>query len=278
MKADLITLYPTICFDITKWKNGTRVRDGRAFSSFEFGTSHVFTYRKLKRDKSLLKPNYLRFIEEVHGKALDGAGKRLADFAIAFDTDVDVAGLDVPSPDSQQLLTYFAYQQGIDRSVDIDTVKIICFRGGGRSIHYNHRDEVSSWCPDIAYHLPVEQDHKERVKLHRHREEVLLDTLAEVQSSNPERYRKILTALALYNESCRASRYNANAAIVMIVSAFESLLQLPQWSKKDTFGYGLKALWSFDEKIEAWAIQLYELRSQIVHGEVAEGEILKVSN
>lgn len=274
MKVTLITMFPSITFDTKKWRYGARVRDGRAVSRFTFGQATLVSYRGLVRDKKLVRPAQLDVIREERKRCIDGAGNLLEDFALSIEPGVEIHGTGVPNTDAQQLLTYFAYEHHIDYSVDIDTIKIISFPRAGRHVYYNHRDEVSSWCPAHSYLLPIEQSHKSSVKLRRHHELVLVKVLEQMSGREPLRYRRVLTSLTLFNESCRASRYSDNAAVVLMVSALESLLQLPRLSRRETFVYGLKALLGFDDRVGEWADQLYELRSQIVHGDITPEEVL----
>ena len=68
---------------------------------------------------------------------------------------------------------------------------------------------------------------------------------------------------------CPANRVQVTS-IVLLVSAFETLLSLPQPSKRETFSYAISLFWLFNKRIEKWADGLYELRSKIVHGEVLD--------
>ena len=67
------------------------------------------------------------------------------------------------------------------------------------------------------------------------------------------------------------------SSIVLLVSAFETLLSLPQSSKRETFSYAISLFWLFNKRIEKWANGLYELRSKIVHGEVLDDVQLFIS-
>jgi len=64
----------------------------------------------------------------------------------------------------------------------------------------------------------------------------------------------------------------------MVCSAFEALLDISdEGGKTKIFSYALKLLWGFNERIAKWATELYQIRSQIVHGAVVGDEKLLAS-
>lgn len=274
MKADLITIFPSVTLDTKKWGYGKQVRDGRAANRFAFGGAELITYRGLLRNRALLKAAYLLLIRDERKKCIDGTGSPLDDFVLSIETGVEIEGAAVPSTDTQQLITYFAYDQHADYAVEIETIKVLCFPGGDWRVYYDDRNEIGGWGQSHSYLLPIEQSYRPTLKIRRHLELILVEILETLKLDDPERYRRVLTSMTLFNEACRASRHNSNAAIVLIVSSLESLLHLPRWSKKEIFGYGMKALLGFDDRIEKWSIDLYDLRSQIVHGDVPPQEAL----
>jgi hypothetical protein len=127
------------------------------------------------------------------------------------------------------------------------------------------------------YCLSKEQDQRLPLPLREMPELTLVAMLHEVKQLDEKAYNRLLTALSLFNESCRVSRCHPNSSIVLITSSFEALLNLPRKAKSETFVYSIKLLWGFQERIGDWAKELYTLRSQIVHGDMVPNEKLLVS-
>ena len=275
MKIDLLTIFPGIVLETQKLDWGKEVKDSNAYDEIVFNDSHIVSYKKLRSALNILANKYVKYIDEIHNKIIDSKGNQLTDYTIILNKNIDVKALEPPTPDSQQLITYFSYLQHLDNWISMDFIKILCFHSGGRRIYLNNQNEY--WTPKYSFLLPIEQSHKGKIKLHRNREKLLIDVFSIILNKDTNKYRRLINAIALFNESCRINQFSPNSSIVLIVSAFESLLSLPRRSKKENFAYALKILWGFDERIGKWAKQLYELRSQIVHGDVTEGENLMAS-
>lgn len=275
MKIDLLTIFPGIVLETKKIIFGKEVIDPDAYDEIVFGNAHIISYKKLMSNSNIFDKKYKKYINQIHNKIIDSTGNQLTDYTIILDKNINWDSLKPPTSDSQQLITYFSYFQNLDFWISIYFIKIICFHDKGRVIYLNNRDE--HWSPKYSFLLPIEQSHKRKILLHKNREKLLIDIFSTIREKNLDRYKKLINALTLFNESCRINQFNPNSSIILIVSAFESLLGLPRRSKKKSFVYALKILFGFDENIEKWADQLYELRSQIVHGDVLEGEELMAS-
>jgi hypothetical protein len=75
---------------------------------------------------------------------------------------------------------------------------------------------------------------------------------------------RIFTAAAWFNRTISAIT-DEEAAIVQLGIAFESLLQLPRSEKTDRFVDAISLLLGRIPRLDVWASQFYELRSQITH-------------
>lgn len=275
MKIDLLTIFPGIVLETQKWDWGKEVKDTDAYNNIVFNNTHIISYKKLQSDSGILNKRYLKYIDEIHPKIIDSNGSYLTDYTIVLDKNIESKTLEPPTPDSQQLITYFSYLQHLDIWISIDFIKILCFHGGGRHIYLNNQNE--HWSPKYSFLLPIEQNHKGKLKISKNKEKSLIDVFSTILNRDLHTYKRLINAIALFNESCRINSFSPNSSIVLIASAFEGLLNIPRYSKKENFAYALKIFWGFDERIEQWAKELYELRSQIVHGDVTESEKLLAS-
>ena len=87
--------------------------------------------------------------------------------------------------------------------------------------------------PKYLYLLPIEQNHKDKLKTHKNHEKLILDIISDISNTNKEQYKRIISSISLFNESCRLKNFNQNSSIVLLVSSLEALLELPRWSKRD---------------------------------------------
>ena len=275
MKIDLITVIPSIAFEVKKSDWGKTIDDPDACDDLIYRDYRIISYKKISNSSKIIEDRFYKYINEVNDKIIDAAENKLIDYAIIINKNLEVDSFTPPNPDSQHLLTYLFYLKHLDSWINLDFIKILCFKGGGRHISINNIDEHFS--PKYFYLLPIEQNHKAKLKIHKKQEKLILDILSDISRKNKEQYKRIITSISLFNESCRLKNFNPNSSIVLLVSSLEALLELPRWSKKETFSYAIKLLWGLDSRIMEWALQLYELRSQIVHGDFVEGEKLLAS-
>lgn len=274
MKIDLITIFPGIVFETHRWNGRKEVKDPNTYDEITFNNSYIVSYKKFHSVSKNFEKIHIKHIEEIHKRIIDSKGNQLKDYTIILDKNIDKF-LEVPTQDSQQLITYFSYLQDINCYINKEFIKILCNKRGGRSFYINNQHEYF----DQKYSFVVtnEPSHGWKIKIHKKGEKVLMDTLSAISNNDTKKYKRLINAISLFNESCRINQFNPNSSIVLMVSAFESLLNIPRGSKKSTFAYAMKMFWGFDEIIEEWAKNLYALRSQIVHGDVVEGEKLMAS-
>jgi hypothetical protein len=275
MKFDLITIFPGVTLETMKYRLGKEVKDPDAMVCFDFLNAKVVTYKYFKKNPKLFNEKVKKFVNEAHDQIIDSAGNKISDYTILIEEDVETENLSAPDTDAQHVLTYLGYIRHIDYWVSVDHVKIMFFRSFGRHIFLNNQREHLR--QKYLYMLPIEQHGKASILVRKKQERILLNALAMLQAVNNDLYKRLITALALFNESCYIHPFNANSSIVLIVSALEALLSTPRYGKKEGFSYALKLMFGFRKSIEEWARELYELRSQIVHGDVTPGEKLLAS-
>lgn len=82
----------------------------------------------------------------------------------------------------------------------------------------------------------------------------------------------VLRALVWYNRACEEIRQrNNHSAIIFFSIAFESFLNLPRQSKKDSFSYAIGHYLGSNDLIMDWAGKFYKARNDIIHvGEITE--------
>jgi len=276
LDIDLITVYPGIVLDIYKRELGKDVEDPEALNEISYDDTIIVSYKKFLSKPNIFHDNHIKYINQLHNRIIDAEGNQVDDYTIIIDKNLKIKDLTPPTPDSQKLITYISYLQGLDQWISIDFLKVISFHDGGRIFFQNNQDDksYSKW----FYMLPIHQDYKGKIKINNSRKDFFIDCFQKIKNHDIKTYRQIINAIDLFNESCRISKFNINSAIVLIVSAYESLLFLPRQLKTDTFSYAFKLLLGLDERIGEWAKDLYSLRSQIVHGEDVEDEKLLVSN
>lgn len=273
LKVDLITIFPGIVLETERYSSGKTVTDTTIFSFLKFGKTQIFSYSYLSLHKRTISLRLKKSLEEVKSKMVDSDTNELRDFTIILDRDTEVEGLLPTNTEMQEFLTFIAYEQNIDFWINLDFVRILCFKDRGREIFLNNQRE--NYFPKQIYTLPIVQDGLHKILLGRN-ERGLLKLLTILRARNKSRFERILTSIGLYNEANRLHFFDKKSAVVLMVSAFEALLELPKRPKKETFVFGIKTLLGFNEHVEKWAGELYELRSLIVHGEVIEGEKLLI--
>lgn len=273
MKIDLVTLFPGVVFETEKTDSREKTGDWGALDDLSFLSSLIVSYKRFVSTRGAFKDRVARCIDEAHSEILDQIGQQLDDSILVVDSDVDWKGVNVPSSESLDLLTYFFNLNDIHRRVGLDFMKVILLPDGPTSRYVN--DRSVPWMPGTPWRLPIRQDNQIRIKLRPEREQALAHTLERLHRMRPETYRKMMTALGLFNESCRLNVSHPNSSVVLIVSALEALFGMPRREKKEIFAYIIQLFWGFEENIRKWAEKLYELRSKIVHGSVVGEEELK---
>ena len=173
------------------------------------------------------------------------------------------------------MINYFAYSKKISYYVPLVSYKIKNFSGKARIIYDENNRTMSSYL--FSYQLPINQDNTTRLAIWKTQEKHILDVLNFLFKNQEPLFKKIINSISLYNAACRIHPYNPNSSIVLIASAFESLLQIPKNAKKDNFAYAFKLLCGLDDRISEWAADLYDSRSHIVHGSVVGKDRLYAS-
>ncbi|GEM_PF-4163453 len=272
-KVDLITIFPGIVLETERYASGKTVPDAKLLSFLKFKDVQVFSYSYLTSHQRIINQRLRKYIEEVKSKIKDSEMNDLRDFTIILDRDIEQDILMPRNTDMQEFLTFISYEQNINFWINLDFIRILCFKKNGCEIFLNNQRE--HYFPKQIYTLPIVQDGLHKVTLTRN-EKRLLKLLTVLKARNKKRYERMLTSIGLYNEANRLQFFDKKSAIVLIVSAFEALLELPKRPKQETFVFGIKTLLGFNEHIEKWAGELYDLRSEIVHGEVIEEKKLLI--
>lgn len=273
---DLLTIFPSVRLETTSWENGKRKPDPNLQDHFFFNKSEIFSFSRLQSNPELLDDRRRTYVEELRPQLVDSEGEQLGDFTIVYDKRVNLEGLEVPNSDGQHILCYLALCENLDHYVSLDFIKIVCYSEGGRRIERNNMHELLTMKYKYVLHAQESYIYN-KLTVSRQLEEVTLKSLEALAKEDFGFYRRVMTAITLFNESCRIHAFSANSAIVLITSAFEALLHIPRSPKKHSFSYAFKLFWGFNERVERWASDLYELRNRIVHGAVVESGQLYAS-
>jgi hypothetical protein len=272
---DLITIFPSIVFETERFHPKTGKKDPYLLDRIEYRDSLIISSKILEDEKGKIPKNIREEVKRVSKRIIDSSGNAIYDFAIIYDKKLKEEILKPFVSETQQIFNYFAYVKNLDHHNPLDFIKIKFFNSTGSFISINNDDE--GWADNYLYMLNQPQGYYIPMRFGKNYDQPILRTLEYLSNKEKELYKKLLTAITLFNQSCRISKFNQSSAIVLITSAFEALLQIPRNSKKDNFSFAFKLFWGFDQRIEEWAAQLYDLRNHIVHGAVIEDKKLYAS-
>lgn len=272
---DTIVIYPTIRLETMKWDYGNRIPNPNLIDNFHFSDSYIFTFSYLKANKTILSAKQYKVVEDTSKQLIDTRGEIIQDFTIVFTKNVGEDWLDSPETDGEKILSYLFYKNGLDYWSDLEFIKIEYYESGGRSIVQNNGN--NHWVDKYRYLLTAEDQALPLLYVRKSHEIKLLSVIDKLKKDDLTFYNRLLSSISLFNQSCRINKISESSSIVLMVSAFESLFEMPRNAKKDTFSFAMKLFWAYEDRIQTWASELYELRSLIVHGEIIKTEKLFAS-
>ncbi len=267
MEVDLVTIFPKVVLETHKEEKGKLVRDPGAICEIYYLGAHITSYKQLLLRNSRHKSRIMECIKQTQGAIVDSSRQPLDDYIVVVDENIAWDLTEPPNPSSIDLLTYFLNLRQVDTSLGLDFAKIMLLPDRHEYRYINncamHWSKYSPWV------LPIKKSYQVKIKLDQEVEGVLEKALCTVHKNQPELYKKLMTAIDLFNQSCRLSLFHRNSSLVLIVSALEALFNIPVTStKKVVLTYAMQVHWGFDEDTLKWTNKLYELRNSIVHGEV----------
>ncbi len=291
MKIDLINIYPGIVLETQKAVLGEpiKVKDGGTRRSYDklvidpqlkdylkIDNSIILSYKKIQNTPRLVSKEIREKLNKVQSFIYDAELHNLDDFTIVIAKDFNVEGFGPPKVTNfQHFLTFFVNLNNIEDRIMKDCINISSIPKYGYMLYLNNNKKIGF--PKYLYILPQNKNSIIKIKLWKSGEIMFLKTLNKIYQKDKSRFNRIVNAITLYNESFRLNKFNKRASIVLLASAFETLLSLPRSSKKETFSYAISLFWLFNERIKKWADGLYELRSKIVHGEILEDSQLLIA-
>lgn len=259
----LLTIFPTFRIDTLKWNGYKEVPDPSKADSVSFLTSSICSYSRFQAEPAVLDEGVERHLVDIAGRLVDAYGQALDDFTLVLDRDPVWDHEVGPRSAAAEVIRFLAHINHLDLWAETAAVHIHAF-GKARDVFVD--GQLSHWGKHI-FMAPQEQHHLKRLPLREDFELPLLGALARLSSTAPERFRRVVTALELFNGACRSEAGDKRVAIVLVTSALEALLGLPRQAKGVSFSYAVKALWGLDERLGAWARELYGCRSSVVHGD-----------
>lgn len=271
MKVDLVTIFPKVVLDTGEQEKQKGARDHRAIREIHYLGTNITSYKSLVSQSSCHKREIVECIKETHQNIVDSDRQPFDDYIVVVDENIDWDSTDPPNPPSVDLITYFLNLQA-DASVSLDFGKIIL----PQSVHeYRGHRYINNcrvfWDNHYPWVLPIKQWGQVEIRLRQKEEGSLVKALSNLHKNQVELHEKLTIAIDLFNQSCRTSLFHRNVALVLIVSAFEALFNIPKeiGGKKSMFAYIMQIYLGFDEDVADEAVKLYELRNKIVHGETA---------
>lgn len=272
-QSDLITIFPRIILETDKFEYGKEIPDKRLKSFFKFNNCIVCSYSYLqKHPKTFNKLTRLR-IDKVRNQILDKDKNIISDFTLIVEKNVDIS---TATGHGENLLLFFGNQTYLN--IIPDTIKVISYHKYGRELLIND-ERIMSLDKEILYTVPTD-DYKNKIRIWEG-DLILVKCIEKLDQSKPNTKMtidRLFNALTLFNQSIKISYTNPKASIVLMVSAFESILELPRQSKTENFVQSIKLILNFNTYIENWAREIYDLRSNIVHGEPKDNSCLLIGN
>lgn len=272
----LITIFPSIRFENERIYPKIGKKDKSLLEFFSFKDSLILSSNIISELKRKIPKKIRDEIESVSDQIIDSCGSKISEYSIIYDKKVKTEQFKPINTDATQIFNYFAYVKNLDHHNSLDFIKIKFFDSGMVKISINNEDEGLT--DKYLYMTLQPQGYYFPIYFNLDTDFVIVQTLEYLSKKEQALYKQILTSINLFNQACRISYFSQNSAIVLITSAFEALLQIPRSAKRDNFSYAFKLFWGFNQRIEDWAAQLYELRNQIVHGAFVEDKKLFVSS
>lgn len=273
---DIVTFFPSIRFEIERYYPKTGKKDPSLMDKIIYNKSLAISSKILNEEKKYFSIKILDEIERIRQQIIDSSGNLITDFVIIIDKNRKEDWFKADNSDLMQLINYYAYVNNLDHHNPLDFISIKFFQSGSTLFTLNNESE--GWVDKYLYMLNQPQTHFIPLLFFKESDSVVLQTLEHLSKKDKLLYKKLINSITLFNQACRISKFNQSSAIVLLTSAFESLLQIPRNSKKDNFAFAFKLFWGFDQRIEEWAAQLYDLRSLIVHGSVIDEKKLYASD
>jgi hypothetical protein len=174
----------------------------------------------------------------------------------------------VQNSPAQNLLEFSIYTEEVDRHQPLNTIDIFICDNRFRWVYLDKQryyERPIRLLPTF-YTDPIFKMDSSLVQL--------VGVINRICRSNKPLYLSLLSAFSNFNNSCRTSRYSEESSIVLLVSAYESILQTPKNNKQSVFSYAFKLTWGLDENIANWTTALWQLRNKIVHGSYVEPDSL----
>jgi hypothetical protein len=277
-KQSIVTIFPNVTLEKKIWagKDKGFVANTNSIYSFEFMNSRIisvsdnYDYEEYLTDVELDKLNI------VLKKLFTVNDKIFKDYVITVNCS-KLIELDLESYEEESnvniLLTFIILNQIYRKGKSIDFIKITPLANSYMT-SYKFNNEKIGLCDfefnNSFFNYTIDNAFRPERFINIEDYVFLIKALDLLYNVDHERFRLCINAITMFNNACRIYEYSPNSAIVLIVSAYESLFALPKVAKTETFVYAFKLFWGLDEKIGNWARQLYELRSHIVHGRYTE--------
>jgi len=266
LKADLITIIPSIILEDKIYESGTYSKNKNLVQYLEFNNSRIFNFTYLLKDKEIIDKNFFGLIERFGQKLINLEGEQLRDFTIIIDRNITIETFNVKNLDCQEILSFVAYQQNLNRWLRIDFIKILQSKGNILKVFINNNINDTYSLRSPIYVLPQKQDYFRKISIHKKSEVELIKVLEKISQREEETYKRLISSIIYYNEAHRLNFINSNLSIVFITVAIEQILEiLPYSINRTVFGQKVSNYFEQNSEINDWAINLYAHRGDIIH-------------
>jgi len=270
---DLITVFPGIVIETQEWYNGKKVDDPTKPQPVEFKGARILSYRKAIASPELFKPEYVEYLRQVKEWAIAEDGTELQDFLLIVDEEFEFRlGMSM-NPDSEHFVRYLCHLQALEFFVSMDTIKVTPYESGGRSIYLNNG-------PEPMYRkVHFNQGLGSTLNFGAYHGDKLAVAFTNLAANDSVGYDRMFNAITFFNDSCGLAAQSPAAAVVLLVSAYESLFgPLQKGRKPKVFAAEMQEAFGTDADVAAWSIGLYNLRSDLAHGKVKRDDALLIGD
>lgn len=265
MDYTLITVIPNLQF-LVKYSNdddGAKSKD--LIQEFTIGNQLIINSGYLAQTKNKLAKKAIGYAGALLEKIIDEDGKKAENLPLII-SECDSGSYPLRHrQDASELVWLLSNERGVWLHGDPEQITFVGYKNVVNEIQYSRHHSIGLDRTDkFEYKI---QDHRGLVILSHKRNVWILQYLESIRRKKPARYQHVINAIRLFNRANEIQYSSPESGIVLLVSAYESLLEIPRNSKCDNFMNAMKYTWCFDENVAEWAGKLYETRSKIVHGE-----------
>lgn len=272
MAAERLHLFPGMIFSPFDWSFDPE-KKAKYKTDFVFGKALAGNYSHLISSGQL--PDYvLAEATEFRKLFQNSSGETVQDFAIVYGPEQENTSQKNDVEVAYELVRYFSNYKMLYFRPNLDCLTINFSSGIALRHSFSGFKNVHSF--NFKYSFSGIGGQQSRCNINQTDESIISITqnLIRLQNDLGDR---LVNSISFFNEACRSEAANEGVSVILLVTALESILQIPRHAKADGFTYGIQTHFGFSKEIGEWAKSLYELRNSLVHGQPTEKDALFVS-